>query len=455
MTQHAPQSLFAIPALERAVPRYTSYPTQPYFSEAVGADSYARWLSEIRPDRALNLYLHIPFCRQICWFCACRTQALGRAAILRRYVDGLVTEAGRVGALLTAPLPVTRISLGGGSPTVLEPADLERLMNALAAAFPGAADAVLHAEIDPRDMSEERCAAFAAAGLGEVSLGVQDIDPAVQAVIGRGQDHATTCRAVERLRANGVSRVTLDLLYGLPDQTIDRLTRSVEAVVALAPERVALYGYAHVPWMAKRQTMIDARRLPGLAMRRAQADHARGLLIGAGYVQLGLDHFVRPEDPLAVAQRDGRIERCFEGYQIADGSVLIGLGASAVGALPQGYVQNEATTARYLSDVLAGRLTTRRGHALSLEDRVRRAAINQILCAGALDLDGLTRSFGDFAKAVADRASALVNNAPDGALLAWRGGFTIAPLWRTHTRLLAAEFDTYLARGAARHSMVI
>ncbi len=455
MKPQAAPSPFDPDALERAVPRYTSYPTQPHFAEAVGPRDYRRWLGEIEAERALRLYIHVPFCRSLCWYCACRTQGVGRYAAVGRYVDALAAEAARVAEALGPPRRMVEVAFGGGSPTTLSPGDLRRLHRALGAAFAGMEEAAFRAEIDPRDLSEPLLDALAECGVSEVSIGVQDVDPRVQAAIGRRQDHAATCRAVELLRGRGVRRLTMDILYGLPEQSLDTLSRTVEAVVALAPERIALYGYAHVPWLARRQTMIDESALPQGEVRRAQAAHARALILAAGYEAVGIDHFVRPGDPLHGACRAGRLERGFEGYRVADGAALIGLGASAIGALPQGYVQNEPGTAPYLRQIEAGGLATRRGHALSLDDRIRRAAVFQILCAGALDLDALTQRFGDFVKPISEAARRLTARAPAGSLVPWRGGFRVAPDWIGHARLIAAEFDAYLAKGGARHSLVI
>ncbi len=455
MTRGAHITPFDPPALERAVPRYTSYPTQPHFSEAIGAEAYARWLGDLAPERALRLYLHIPFCRRICWFCACRTQATGRYAGVRRYVDALLAEGARLAEILGPGRRVTELALGGGSPSVLAPGDLTRLVAGLEAVLPGISEAPVTTEIDPRDMTEERLDALAAARVSAVALSVQDVDPGVQAAIGRNHDHASTCRIVEALRRRGIRRISLDLLYGLPAQSAETLARSVAAVVALEPTRIALYGYAHLPWLAKRQAMIDIDLLPGSSSRRAQAREARALIEAAGYTAVGMDHFVRPDDPLARAERAGRLERSFDGYRVGDGAALLGLGASAVGALPQGYVQNETATARYLARIEGGELAAKRGHALSLDDRMRGAAIGQILCTAALDIDILAQRFGDFAKPVADRAAALLAAAPAGALTPWRGGFRISEDWRGRARLVAAEFDAYLARGRARHSLVI
>ncbi len=448
---------FAPDALERAVPRYTSYPTAPHFRDGLDPAIYERWLGDLDPAKPLSLYLHVPFCDELCWFCACRTQGTRRYTAVSRYLDCLLAEIERVGAIIGTGHRVTQTHWGGGSPTVLAPEDTARLVAAVHAAFPGAAAeaAEFAVEIDPRDMTEPRMAALAAAGITRASVGVQDFDPDVQRAIGRLQGREMTEQVIEGLRAHGVSSVNVDLLYGLPGQTERSLAETIEAVVALAPDRLALFGYAHVPWMAKRQRMIDPAILPGPTERRLQSEMARRMLCEAGYAAVGIDHFAKPGDSLAEAAEEGHLRRNFQGYTVDGAAALIGLGASSIGALPQGYAQNEPVTADYQRRIEAGELAVRRGIGLSLDDRMRREAIEQILCTLALDVDALTARYGDFARGVADRAAGLIEVAPEGALQPWHGGFRIAPDWLSHTRLIAAEFDAYLARGQARHSVAL
>ncbi|GMG84650.1 oxygen-independent coproporphyrinogen III oxidase [Paralimibaculum aggregatum] len=455
MTGNPLHSPFDPTALERMVPRYVSYPTEPHFTAAVDHAAYARWLGGIPAGLPLALYVHVPFCSRICWFCACRTQSVVRGAGLRRYVMALVREAATVAAALPPGCRVSEIAWGGGSPSVLEAPEIRALSAVLHRVFPGAAEAPLEAELDARDLDPARLAALAEAGLAAATVSLGDIDPGVQAAIGRHQDHASTIRAVDGLRAHGVGRITVDLLYGLPAQTSATLARTVEAALALAPDRVALYGYAHMPWQARRQAVIDARALPDLAARRDQAAAARAQLVAAGLVPVGHDMFARPGDALVEAAQAGRLARCFAGYRPDTPRALIGLGASAVGALPQGYVQNARATAGYIGAVEAGRLATSRGHALRLDDRLRRDVIGQILCGGGLDLDALGARYGDFVRPVAAHAAALMARAPAGVLVPWRGGFRVDPAWQSHLRLIAAEFDAYRRQGAARHPIAL
>jgi oxygen-independent coproporphyrinogen-3 oxidase len=344
---------------------------------------------------------------------------------------------------------------GGGSPTVLAAGDIRRLARHVRAHFPGAEGAEFAVEIDPRDMTPERFAAFRDVRLSRASIGVQDFDEAVQQAIGRLQGYSMTRDVIQGLRDIGVGGINIDLVYGLPRQTESSLARTLEQVIALGPDRVAMFGYAHVPWMARRQKMIDESALPGPAARQAQVARARAMLLEAGYGAVGIDHFALPGDALAIARDEGRLRRNFQGYTVDEAEALIGFGASAIGLMPQGYVQNDEITAAYQIRAAENGLASKRGIAFSLDDRVRRDAIEEILCHFRLDLDRLRATYGDFAAPLAETAAGLLAAAPEGALTPWRGGFVIAEGWRSHTRLIAAEFDAYLRRAPARHSLAV
>jgi oxygen-independent coproporphyrinogen-3 oxidase len=442
-------------ALSRSVPRYTSYPTAPHFSEAVGPAEYARWLGKLQRDAAISLYLHIPFCDELCWFCACRTQGSKMYYPVTRYLAELEREIVRVAELAGGTQPVSQMHWGGGSPTVLAPGDIRRLARHVRTHFPGAAEAEFAVEIDPRDMTAERLAAFADAGLTRASVGVQDFEPAVQAAIGRHQGWEMTRDVIAGLRGIGVGGINIDLLYGLPQQTEASLARTLERVIGLAPDRIALFGYAHVPWMSKRQKLIDEATLPGPLQRQAQAALAARMLDEAGYTAIGIDHFAKPSDSLARARDDGSLKRNFQGYTDDQADALIGFGASAIGFLPQGYVQNDASTAMYQLRVQQSGLATRRGVALDPDDRLRRDAIEEILCQFRLDLDRLRARYGDAAGRLSDTVAQLLEAAPPGALEPWNGGLRIAPRWRGRTRLIAAEFDAFFRTQPARHSLAV
>jgi oxygen-independent coproporphyrinogen-3 oxidase len=437
------------------VPRYTSYPTAPHFSGEFDPKTYERWLSELRPDAAISLYLHIPFCDELCWFCACRTQGSKMYYPVTRYLAEIEREITRVAELTGGQQTVTQMHWGGGSPTVLAPGDIRRLRRHVQEHFPGSAEAEFAVEIDPRDMTPDRVAAFKDTGLTRASIGVQDFDETVQAAIGRHQGYEMTRDIVAALRGIGVTGVNMDLLYGLPYQTEASVARTIEQVIGIGPDRIALFGYAHVPWMAKRQKLIDPGTLPGPEERQAQSALAARMLADAGYTAIGIDHFARPGDSLAVARDDGSLKRNFQGYTVDPAEALIAFGASAIGFLPQGYVQNDPATATYQLRIENGGLASRRGCVLSLDDRIRRDAIEEILCQFRLDLDRLTESYGDFTEPLRETVDGLLAVAPEGALESWRGGFRIPEGWRSRTRLIAAEFDAYFQTQPARHSLAV
>ncbi|MEL7171769.1 MAG: oxygen-independent coproporphyrinogen III oxidase [Pseudomonadota bacterium] len=451
------QSPFSQSALERAVPRYTSYPTAPHFNADVGPEIYRRWLNELAEGTRASLYLHLPFCQSLCWFCACRTQGTRQYVPVTRYLGYLEREIETVAAELGGPLAMTQMHWGGGSPSILRAEDIKRLAHILRRAFPALDGADFDVELDPRDMSAEKLDAFVEAGVTRFSIGVQDFAQPVQAAIGRLQDRRLTEDLVVEARRRGISSVNLDLVYGLPAQTAQSLAATIGGVLALEPDRVALFGYAHVPAVSRRQAMIDPEVLPGLAERREMVALARRLMSSAGYVPIGIDHFARPGDALAQAASTQRLRRNFQGYTSDEADTLIGLGASAIGHFPRGYVQNEASTAGYQRAVVAGGLATARGRVLTLEDQIRAAVISEILCSFALDLSAVSARYGDLAAPVLREAEALIENAPAGALSRLDGtdGFEIQPRWHSHARLIAAHFDAYLPNSVARHSLAV
>lgn len=433
-------------------PRYTSYPTAPMFHEGVGALQVADWLRRSDAGQAVSLYLHIPFCERLCWFCACRTQGTRTHAPVASYVDTLVQEIGLIAALLPGRRRVGRLHWGGGTPTILEPAEMTRLSAALAAAF-DLTGAEFSVEIDPTCVDEARLDALVAAGLGRASLGIQDFASEVQKAIGRDQSFEVTARAVAGLRARGVSAINTDLVYGLPDQSQARLDRTLDLLMDLAPARVALFGYAHVPWMARRQRMIREEALPDPHARHALFADASARLQAEGYQMIGIDHFARPEDSMAVAARQGRLRRNFQGYTDEPCPILLGLGASAISRFPQGYAQNAAATAAYQARIREGRPATSRGFAMGIEDRLRARAIEMLMCDFRIDLVSLRAEFGDAVSRLVASCRAAVSRYA-GALDWAPQALTILPEARALTRLIAREFDAY-AGGEAQHSQAV
>ncbi len=436
------------------VPRYTSYPTAPHFHAGITPQTYGRWLANLAPDATLSLYLHIPYCDRLCWFCGCHTKHTLRYEPVTNYLTALHAEIDWVSGKLACRGRVTAIHLGGGSPTLLTPEDLLALKAKLASAFTIAPDAEISIEIDPNDIDDGRYDAMAAFGLTRASLGVQDFDPAVQKAINRLQSFEQTREVVDAMRSRGVRSVNLDLLYGLPFQTQEGLARTIKAALTLTPDRVALFGYAHVPWMKPHQKMIPEDALPDRFERFEQARLAAALLREAGLEPIGFDHFARPADSLAIAARTGTLRRNFQGYTDDAADALIGLGASAIGQLPQGYVQNITATGEYSKAVLAGGAATAKGFALTPADRLRAHAIEKLLCTLRLAPSDLA-AFDAAGRALMLEARTIAQADPDGLTAIEDGALVVTERGKPFVRTIAARFDTYFGTGTARHSVAV
>ncbi|MFQ5845186.1 MAG: oxygen-independent coproporphyrinogen III oxidase, partial [Planctomycetota bacterium] len=296
---------------DRPVPRYTSYPTAPHFHDRIGPQAYADWLAEIPPDEPLSLYVHIPFCDSLCWFCGCHTKIVRRYAPVRDYLEVVGRELDLLVERLGGPRRLRHLHFGGGTPTILEPRDVREVGRLLHRHFTFGEETDFAVEIDPREVRREMLAAWADIGLTRASLGVQDVNPDVQEAVNRIQPFEVTARVVEWLRASGIRGINFDLMYGLPLQTAEHLLVTVDKALTLEPERLALFGYAHVPWMKRHQRLISDSDLPGARDRLIQSEAAHGRLAAAGYVPIGLDHFARPDDPLARALENGTLHRNF------------------------------------------------------------------------------------------------------------------------------------------------
>lgn len=435
-------------------PRYTSYPTAPHFHAGVDADEVKGWIAALPSGEMLSLYVHIPFCDRLCWFCACHTKQTRRYEPVAAFLEALHKEIETVGALAGNDTQVAALHFGGGSPTLLTPSDLVALMAALRKSFAFAGDASISVEIDPNDMDEPRLDALAAIGLTRASLGIQDFDERVQKAINREQSFEATRAVVDGLRDRGVGSVNLDMLYGLPHQTQESLAATVDRVLSLHPDRIALFGYAHVPWFKKHQTMIDEAALPDSAERLAQYELAARLIERAGYMPIGVDHFALPEDSLAVAAKAGSLRRNFQGYTDDNCETLIGLGPSSISRFREGYAQNVPATAEYERRVRGGSLATARGIALSDDDRLRAWTIERLMCDFGFSVSEATMRFGAAARTILAEAAAMAQE-PEPLLLRDGERFVIPSARRPLVRLAAARFDRYFASGTARHSAAV
>ena len=431
--------------LATPVPRYTSYPTAAEFNDSVGARECGEALAAIGPDRPISLYVHIPYCHEICWYCGCNTGAANKAQRLNSYLEALTAEIVLVAARLAGNGRVGRIAFGGGSPNAIAPAQFTDLLANLRTAFL-APDALISVELDPRSLNKGWFDALGAGGIGRASLGVQTLDPKVQRAIGRIQPEALIRTAVDELRRAGVRSINFDLMYGLPHQGLAELEETLAKAIEMAPDRIALFGYAHVPNLIPRQRRIDGGALPGAPARFAQAELGHHVLTHAGYQPVGFDHYARPGDPLALAARDGRMRRNFQGFTDDESDVLIGLGASAISQFPNLIVQNEKNAGRYRIRVSSGLLPAAHGVYRSQEDRRRGRIVEQILCNGEAEIrDILDHGLREKLQPFLDRGLATVEC----------GRLRLPDYARSYARAIAALFDQYRQPSGRRFSSAI
>ena len=424
------------------VPRYTSYPTAPHFSGDVGPAHFGDWVAAIPEGAELSLYIHIPFCRRLCWFCACRTQGTSSGAPVAAYLEVVKKELALLAEHLPPRVTLSHLHWGGGTPTLLDAEMIRGLTESIFRTVPMAEGGEFSVEIDPGEIDDARLDALAEAGMTRASIGVQDFDPEIQKIIGREQSFEITEAAVNGIRARGIQSLNTDILYGLPDQSQARITDSVQKLLSLNPDRVALYGYAHVPWMARRQTLIPSDRLPTPEERLRLFDTARRLFMWDDYDEIGIDHFARKDDSMAEAARDGTLRRNFQGYTVDAGTALIGLGASSISRFPQGYAQNIPVTGEYAKAVESGSFATKRGHAFTPDDLMRGRLIEQLMCRFATDRVELQEGYGA-SPALLDRLFARAEREFGGYVRRVPGGLEILPEGRPLTRMIARLFDAY------------
>lgn len=440
---------------EERLPRYTSYPTAPHFTPAISHKTYSQWLEALPAEHSASLYLHVPFCRAMCWYCGCNTTVALRDGPVADYLAALRAEIGLATARIPQRLQVRHLHFGGGTPTIMSASQFDDLCALLRAQTDIRADAEIAIEIDPRTLTPDMVLALAANGVTRASLGVQSFDTTVQHAINRVQGFDETARAAESLRAAGVHGLNFDLIYGLPHQTVASCIDTVRQCVALRPDRLSVFGYAHVPSFKKHQRKIDEAFLPGSAERQDQADAIAQALTEAGYRRIGLDHFALPGDAMVTAADTHALHRNFQGYTTDSSDLLIGFGASAIGQLPQGYVQNDPVLGSYADAIRDGRLATVRGYALQGDDRLRAEIIERLMCDFEADLGAICARHGASSDMVLLSASRLATLIDDGVVTLDGAHLRIAADARFLVRSVAACFDTHMDAEAKLHSRAV
>ncbi|MDO8541386.1 MAG: oxygen-independent coproporphyrinogen III oxidase [Opitutaceae bacterium] len=441
-------------------PRYTSYPPATQFTadldslgleEAIAADN--------NPSAGpLSLYFHLPFCETRCWFCGCNTVITRRRDSASEYLDDLAREMRLTAHRIDTTRPVTQIHLGGGTPTFLPPEQLRRLGALIREYFLSVAPSTeFSVEVDPRRLTPEHVLALREIGANRASLGVQDTNPRVQLAIHRHQPHRLNEQTMEWLRSVGFASINVDLIFGLPLQTAESFAKTIDDVLALNPDRLSVFSYAHVPWIKPAQKIFEDRdQLPGAEEKLAMFAVAHEKLKGAGYVDVGLDHFAKPDDELAVALREGTLHRNFQGYSTQAGTSLYAFGISSISSTVDTYRQNHKSIADWRAALDAGQLPVDRGLRLTAEDRRRREIIMRLMCDRRLDFAALSRSLGvDFAASYASEIASLADLETDGLIARTPSGLEVTRIGVPLLRVVAMRFDSTLSAGPKKHSRTI
>lgn len=437
------------------VPRYTSYPTSPHFQETDNDTQYRNWLANLDPKTGVSLYIHVPFCESMCNFCGCYTKIVKRYDPVSEYLEYVHKEIDLLAAALPARMTAKHVHWGGGSPTMLKAEDWRSIIDKLKNVFDIDENSELAVELDPRTATEEYVKAIAEAGINRASIGVQDFHEEVQIAINRIQPFDVTQRVVEWLKKYGITSINLDLLYGLPFQSTERVIDMVDKAVSLGPKRFAVFGYAHVPWMKSHMKLIPEDALPDAKERWEQMEAAAARLEEHGFVKIGLDHYARPEDEMTLAMNEARLHRNFQGYTVDNNPVMLPLGASSIGQTPDGYLANVQPLRDYRRMIDAQMLPIGRTRALTSEDILRRAVIEQIMCNMRVDLPAICREHGVKEDFFAAEEAKLQTLAADDICTLKNGVVTLPEEGRPLMRLVAATFDTYLQAGQKKHSRAV
>ncbi|MDJ0765928.1 MAG: oxygen-independent coproporphyrinogen III oxidase [Myxococcota bacterium] len=434
-------------------PRYTSYPTAPEWTQQFGPEDFKAALDQADGDPTvpISLYVHVPYCERRCFYCGCATWIAGSEAAYDQYLAAIEREVTAVSSYLTQRRTVNQIHWGGGTPTTLNTKRLTRMFEILTAKFSPTDAAEIAIEVNPAVTTPEQIDTLAQLGFNRVSLGVQDFAEDVQIAVGRLQTADETRRLIDRARTDGVGGINIDLMYGLPKQRQETWRQTLETVIRMAPDRLAVFGYAHVPWMRPHQKAINEHELPDTAARFALFRMAHDMLVDAGYIYIGMDHFARPDDPLATALKNRTLSRNFQGYTVLEAGALVGFGVTAISDIAGVFAQNQASLDRYLALTKTSGLTTYRGAKTTQEDRLRRHVITALMCNLHLDVSSVARRFDiDFWQVFANEKTQLNALAADGLITYDENEITVLPKGRLFVRHVGMVFDRYIQKSTNR-----
>ncbi|MEP1537986.1 MAG: oxygen-independent coproporphyrinogen III oxidase [Paracoccaceae bacterium] len=435
------------------VPRYTSYPPANHFQHDVGHLHQLDWLNAVDENETLSVYVHIPFCKRLCWFCACRTQGTTTLRPVDAYIEVVKSELRTVRQSLPESVKMGRLHLGGGTPTILSVKTMSGLLEEIFGTFATPDEFEFSVEIDPTEAAPDLLSALIGFGMNRASIGVQDFAPNVQKAIGRTQSLEQTKMVISTLRDNGISAINLDLLYGLPNQTEASFRQTLDHVIDMAPDRLAIYGYAHVPWMSKRQVLIKSEELPNTRQRSELANIAQTTLCHAGYRPIGIDHFAKPTDKLHIAHQNGQVRRNFQGYTDDQSQTLVGLGASAISRFKGGYIQNAVATSAYQERIATSGRAGHKGYEMTDKDTLVAAMIEALMCKFQYPTRDLERMFPFEADVIRQTSINLMKRYPDVFQLG-PSGLTMRTQAYPLVRIIANEIDMFTSSETAHSAAV-
>lgn len=456
MTLHVDLDL--VRKYNRPGPRYTSYPTAPHFTDAVNA---VKWETEIRrnnltPDRDISLYFHIPFCDTLCWFCGCTTAITRNRDRIDEYLASLLKEIELMKTRIHPDRKVVQLHYGGGTPTYLTPDQLRLLGRKIRQTFQFADDAEISCEMDPRELTRDHIKALRETGFNRASLGLQDFNPEVQKAVNRIHTLESIQEVIGWIREEDYHSLNLDLIYGLPHQTVESFNETITAVLDLDPDRLAVFNYAHVPWLKPHQNLIKEKDLPSPEIKLEMLKMIIERLTSSGYVYIGMDHFAKENDELTIAQREKSLQRNFQGYSTKSGSDIYAMGMSSISQLATAYMQNFKELPTYYKLISAGQLPAEKGYILTEDDQIRRETIMRLMCDMELDYSTMSARLGiDFQEYFKDSLANLAEFEKDGLLIQEQGKITMTETGRLFIRNVAMEFDAYLNKSEARFSKTI